>query len=83
MKFEFYWVKLGGTFGTKCGTGTCWGELGSAWQWCIVQRIDDGGVGASKGCAWKCGLVGIIIIAWELNNSDENLKTHENPSFGD
>lgn len=82
MKFEFYWVKLGGTFGTKCGTGTCGGEQGSAWQWCIVQRIDDGGVGASKGCAWKCGLVGII-IAWELNSSDENLKIHENPSCGD
>lgn len=79
MKFEFYWVKLGGTFGTKCGTGTCGGELGSAC--CIVQRI-DGGIGASKGCAWKCGLVGII-IAWELNNSDENLKIHENPSCGD
>lgn len=27
------------------------------------------------GCAWKCGLVGII-IAWELNNSHESVKTH-------
>lgn len=38
--------------------GESWAQLGN--EWCIVQRIDDGGVGASKGCAWKCGLVGII-----------------------
>lgn len=70
MKFECYWVKLGDNFfGTKCGTaGTGGREQGLAWQWCIVQRIDDG-VGASKGCVWKCGLVGII--AWELNISHE------------
>lgn len=29
--------------------------------------------GAGKGCAWKCGLMGIT--AWELNNSHGNLKT--------
>lgn len=49
----------------------------------LSRGLMMGGVGASKGCAWKCGLVGIIIIAWELNNSDESLKTHESPSCGD
>lgn len=71
VKFEFYWAKLGDTLGCKCGT--CGRGQGSAWHWCIGQRIDYG-VGAGKGCAWKRGLVGII--AWELNHSHENLKTH-------
>lgn len=30
--------------------------------------------GASKGCAWKCGLMGITV--WELNSSYENLKAN-------